>query len=269
MALSFGFCLGPEETTYTSESFSDAFNAVFGSGVCPYGTQFAIADINGFSVNIGSGYALTKGRWIKNDEPVTLTLKPASNYKDRYDAVAVRVDYDSRKVTLEVLHDVDSDNPTRNEKEYCIYLYLIYVTRGQTVLEQSNFTDTRGDNNLCGYITPLSEIANNVEYIYNFLKSGIDEEVARIIGLSNKIIENANEAISEIEDKIGETGGVAIGDTVLSLSAPTPQNEYFPCDGSSIPESYQKLIDAIGDKVPLLSTYDERYQYWIYAGSPT
>lgn len=268
MALTYGFCLDADETTYTSEDFAEAFHAVFGNGVCQYGSQFALSDINNFTFTLGTGYAICRGRWLESDEPVSLTLQPAGNYDSRYDAVAVRVDYLTKKTTLEILTDVDPEAPPRNDKGYCIYLYLIYVGRGETVLEQSNFLDARGNTALCGYITPLSEISGDVEYIYNFLKSGIDQEVARIIGLSNEQVKKAEDAIAELDKQISAVRGTAIGDTLVSLGHPAPANEWLLCDGSPVPDGYPALSAILGGTLPLLTARDTRYKFWIYAGTP-
>ena len=268
MALSYGFCLDAPETTYNSEEFAEAFHAVFGSGVCTYGAQFSISSVRDFTVTIGMGYALCRGRWIKSDELEALTFQPAGNYEDRYDAVAIRVDYSARKVFLEVLSDIDPDNPPRNSDEYTIYLYLVRIARGETVLEESNFIDVRGNADLCGYITPLSVISNDAEYVYRFLDSGIDQEVARLLGLSQAIVNKAADAIQKINEKIVLTKGTSIGDITVTLSRPIPNNEYLLCDGSAIPEQYPDLSAMLDGALPQLSYEDDRYQYWIYAGAP-
>lgn len=268
MALSYGFCLDAPETTYTSEDFAEAFHAVFGSGVCISGSQFAISSVSDFTVSIGTGYALCRGRWLESDEVEILTFQPAGNYEDRYDAVAIRADYGTRKVYLEVLSDIDPDNPPRNSDEYTIYLYLVRIARGETVLEESNFTDVRGNADLCGYITPLSVIANDAEYVYRFLDSGIDQEVARLLGLSQAVVDKAADAIGEINEKISLTKGTSIGDITLTLSRPVPNNEYLLCDGSVIPDEYPALSAMMAGLLPQLSYEDDRYQYWIYAGAP-
>lgn len=268
MALSYGFCLGDSSTAYTSEEFSEAMRAVFGDGVCPYGARFNINSISNFTVTVGTGFALCAGRWVENDEPLTLTFYPAGNYADRYDAIAVQVDYAARTATLRILTGIDPAAPPRDGEVYTLYLYTVRVKRGGTMLSEADFTDTRGLDGLCGYLTPLSSIAGDVEYIYQFLQSGIDREVARIIGLSDQVVQDAQDAMAELEGQIAAVRGVALGDTLLSLSRPAPANEYLLCDGSAVPSGYAALIDVIGETLPLLTSGDDRYQYWIYAGTP-
>lgn len=268
MPLSYGFCLDEKESTYSAAQFAQAFHAVVGDGICPYGSLFALGGISGFTLTINSGYALCFGHWLKSDEPLTLTLPPAGNYEDRYDAIAIQVDFTARTVSLVVLAGADPSAPPRDLDRYTIYLYLVRVARGETVLEASNITDTRGDLALCGYITPLSEMSGDVEFVYRFLLSGIDREVARLIGLSEAVIQTANDAIEDLNRKMAAARGVALGDTVLSLSRPAPANEWLRCDGSAVPEEYPALNAAVGGKLPEMSAEDGRYLYWIFAGTP-
>lgn len=268
MALSYGFCLDGTDSLYTSAQFSEAFQAVFGDGICVYGRQFELAAVVNFTVTIGTGYAIAAGRWLENDESLDLTLTPSSNYEDRYDAVAVRVDYEARKVSLEILTDVDPAAPPRNDKEYCLYLYLIYVKRGATVLDGADITDVREDKALCGYITPLAAISSDAEYIYQFLVSGIDQEVARLIARSGAIIQTADAAIRELDSKISAARGIAIGDTTTSLTRPLPENEWLLCDGSPVPEEYPALSLALGGVLPDLTAEDDRWATWIFGGTP-
>lgn len=268
MALSYGFCLDGIDSLYTSAQFSEAFQAVFGDGICVYGRQFELAEILNFTVTIGTGYAIAAGRWLENDENLALTLTPSSNYEDRYDAVAIRVDYEARKVSLEILADVDPTAPPRNEKEYCIFLYVIFVKRGATVLSADDITDVRADQTVCGYIKPFSDISSDVEYIYTFLRSGIDEDVARILARGQEVIDYAEGVIVDLDAKISAVVGTAIGDTTTSLTRPLPNREWLLCDGASVPPEYPELSILLGGTLPNLSPEDDRWKTWIYAGAP-
>lgn len=268
MALTYGFCLDGADSVYTSEQFSQAFQAVFGDGVCQFGQQFALTAVENFTVTIGTGFALTAGRWLENDEPLPLTLPTAGNYADRYDAVTVRADYGERKVFLEIMEDVDPALPPRNGKEYALFLYLIRVRRGATVLTDADITDTRSDPALCGYIRPLSEVSGVVERVYTFLRSGIDAEIDRILALGDTVVEGAEDAIIQLDKQIGAASGTAVGDTTVSLTHPLPAAEWLPCDGSPVPADYPTLSALIGGTLPLMEAADPRWGYWIYGGKP-
>lgn len=271
MALTYGFTLRP---TDSSADFSNALHAITGDGLAQDGGQFALT-VNGFTVTIATGYAFAAGRWVQNDEPYRMAVQPAGNNADRTDALVARVDYQERKATLEILVDVDPaairSDPSilRNDDEYSVFLYFIHVKRGATSLTPNDVTDLRDDPMLCGHIVPLSSIAGKVLYVYNFLLSGIDEEVARLVGLSEKLCEKADKAISELDEAIKNAGGAPeIGELLTSRKAPTPENEWVLCDGGNVPETYPALSEMLDGALPNLSAATDRYRTYIYGGEP-
>lgn len=267
MALTYGFALNEHDN---SAQFSGAFHALMGDGICEYGGKFELKLEGEFTFTLATGFALVNGRYIKSDEPYELTLSPSGNYSDRYDAVAARVDYEARKGGIEVLSNIDPGNPAllRNAKEYSAVLYIIHVKRGATVLHEADIRDARSDPSFCGYAMRMDSISNDVLNVYRFFKSGIDEEAARLIGLSNDIIARANKEIERIDSAIQAKGKTSIGDVELSMVPPAPENEWLLCNGDSVPEEYSKLREAIGENLPNIVTPDARLKSYIYGGAP-
>lgn len=272
MSLTYGFTLG---NMTISKQFSDALRAVVGDGISMQGGKFNVT-INGFTATLASGYAFVDGRWIENDEPLRLAVQPPNRNDDRTDALVARVDYTAKKVSLEVLVDVDQDkirdDPSilRNDDEYSVFLYFIRVRRGVTSLAPDDIADARYDGALCGKVVPLSNVAGNVIYIYRFLVSGIDDEVARLIDLSEQVYEKADAAIAELDKSIQRAGGAPeIGDLLTSRSPPSPENEWLLCNGRRILSQYPDLIKVTGGTLPNISKGTDRYRTYIYSGSPT
>ncbi len=270
MALTYGFALNYMDN---SAQFSEALWSVVGDGVCDYGRRFELT-LNGFTLILESGFALVKGRYLKSDEPYTLTLSPSGNYNDRYDAVAVRADYAERKTSIEVLTDIDpeaireSPEIIRGEKDYSVVLYIIHVRRGATVLGMEDITDTRSDAILCGQVAKTCSISGDTLYIYNFLKSGIDKEISRLLGMSNALIDKANEAIKSMDAAIQAKGRNSIGDVVVSITAPLPVNAWLLCDGGQVPSDYSCLSEMLGGYLPVINPDDSRFRAYIYGGVP-
>lgn len=271
MSLSYGFALRP---TDSSAEFSEALRAVTGDGITPQGGRFALT-INGFTASLSSGYALAAGRWLQNDEPYPMTLAPSGNTKDRTDALVVQVDHQARKASLSVLPDVDpaeiraSPSLLRDEDRYSILLYFIRVRRGVTSLSLEDVTDLRSDGSLCGYTEPLSEIAGKVLYIYDFLTSGIDREVARLLEKSEQVVQKAGAAIVDLDAAIQQAGGgPSIGDLMTARKHPDPGEEWLLCDGGTVPETYPALRAMLGGTLPDISREEDRYRTYIYGGVP-
>lgn len=274
MSLTYGFCLGPEDTLYDSQQFSEAFHALVGNGVCPSGTEFGLTLDGGFHLTIGTGFALIHGRWLGNDAPFPLTLPPSGNNADRYDAVAAKVDYTAKRGTLTVLVGVDPvalrKNPAiiRNDQEYSIILYLLHMRRGATSVTAGDVEDVRADAALCGRITPVRGIALDVLKIYDFLTSGIDAEVARILRLAETEIEKGQAAVNRLDAAIRRRKGVETGDVVKSLSKPKPEEEWLLCSGGRVPAEYPDLREMLGGFLPNIRHEDERFHSFIYGGPP-
>lgn len=271
MGLTYGFCLGEAGAQYDSRQFSEAFHGLVGDGVCVYGGKFNLT-VNGFALTLASGFALACGRWLKSDEPIVLTAQPSSNTYDRYDAVAVTVEYATRKTTVGMLVDVDPaairQEPAliRNAKTYSVILYLIRVKRGTTNLYPGDVTDTRGDAALCGYIAPISAESANVLYINKFLTSGIDEEVARMIGLSREAMEKADQAIANMDAAIQATSGNDVGEILISKNPPSGSGPWLLCNGGTVPPQYTELSAILGGTLPTIVPADTRFQAYIYGG---
>lgn len=268
MALSYGFAL---RATDNSADFSNAINSVTGDGITRAGGKFSVS-VNGFNINLSSGYALAAGRYVENDETYTMAVTAPLNNKDRVDAIAVRVDYENRKAALEILEDVDAakiradTSIIRGGGQYCIILYLVNVKRGATSLGPSDITDLRTDTALCGSVVPLSDISGDVIYIYNFLNGGIDTEVSRLISLSNAVIAKADAAIVELDKAIKQAGGgVEIGELMISRNAPS-ESGWLLCDGSSVPAEYADLSALLSGVLPDISVATDRYKTYIFGG---
>lgn len=271
MSLTYGFALRPDDD---SADFSNAIHAVIGDGVAQEGGRLGLS-VNGFAATVSSGYAFAAGRWVQNDEPLALSVQAAGNTGDRTDAIAVRVDYGERRAALEVLTGIDPAairaDPAivRNDLEYVVVLYLIRVRRGATTLSPSDVTDVRADGTLCGSVVPLSAVAGDVLRVYQFLTSGIDAEVARLIGLSEQLVQKADEAIAGLDEAIQKAGGGAeIGELLTARRAPVPAEEWLLCTGGRVPPEYPALSGLLGGRLPRLSTAADRYRTYIYGGPP-
>lgn len=275
MSLEYGFCLGPLDTEYNSAQFSGAIRSFSGDGVCDYGTRFALTLRSGFSVYLGTGYALVGGRWIESDERVALSIPPAGNTADRYDAIAAVADLSSKEVALKVLEGIDiaavRANPSliRNESSYAILLYLLRVRRGATTISEQDVTDLRDDTGLCGRVSPIGSISTAALKVYAFLSGGIDDEVSRIVGLAEDAVSKGSAAVDALETLIRQRTGNGVGDVVLSAQKPLPEDEWLLCDGTYIPSIYPELSEMLGGARPHVFPADDRLEGYVYSGPPT
>jgi len=268
MSLSCGFCLGNPSDTYNSAQFSDAFHALSGDGVALWGGRLA-ASVNGFTVTVASGYAVAAGRWVKNDEPLSLTLQPSGDHDDRTDALVVRVDGKARRAAIEVVGDVEADKlpgALRAGDAYCVVLYLFRVRRGATTLTPEDVTDLRGDADLCGTLAPLSDVSGRALEVYQFVTSGIGAEIDKILARSKALVDRADAAVADLSADIQSVGGAVAGK--LCAARRPPGQGWILCDGGKVPAGYPELSALLGGVLPDLSRAGDRYRAYIYGGEP-
>lgn len=254
MALEYGFCLGPDSTDYTSKQFSTVMRQFAGDGVGSYGGKLALS-VSGFAANLAPGYVLTAGRWVENSEPLLLLLPAAGNYEDRTDAIAATVNEEERKAAIEILQDVDPQTPPDGT------LYLVRVKRGSIGLTAADITDMRK------YIIPLNWLSSSALWVYNYLSTGIDEDVESIIYLTKQETYRAYISYVQLKTEISARGGnPQIGDLLTSCIPPTPADQWLLCNGSDVPEQYEELSDLVSGKLPDIHNQDERFKTYMYGG---
>lgn len=160
MAITSGFfdSVGGDRT-YNAEQMSNYFDGLVSDGVYEtIGDRFLVSNAHdGMKVNVGSGRAIIRSHWVKNDAAVTLTLDPSDVQYGRYDAVCLRLSTTDRSIVLVVKKGTPSANPqlpeiTRTSTVYELYLAGVAVTKGATSI--GNILDLRPSSN-CGWVTGI------------------------------------------------------------------------------------------------------------------
>ena len=150
---------------YNADQMSGIFEGLITDGVyASVGDKMAVQPNSGMTVQIASGRGWFSKRWVDNTSPHLLTLEASDVTLNRYAAICVRVDDRDTARTAEpyVKYSDFATTPvkptmTRTEtvNEYC--LAYIYISAGATVITVANIEDTRGNNDLCGWVTGLIE----------------------------------------------------------------------------------------------------------------
>lgn len=263
MATTYGFDLGAVGATYTAEQHGEVFEKITGCAVADYSSKLALSLGSTLTVTVGAGYAYVAGRWIHVTQPVTMALTTAYAADSRYDAVALVIYYEERKVTLEILTDIDPDSPTRDSEKYVQYLYVLRIPRSATSLSTQDVTDLR-------VITPaLGDFYATVQEAFEFTSGGMEDEVDRIVAIGTDALDEADVAMSTIRTILSSKADLHVGDLKEARNRPAPSNEWLQCNGATISTSYAELRSLIGTTTPSLSADDSRFTVWIYAGEPS
>lgn len=183
MAISSGFFNSVDgDRLYNAEEMTTYFEGLVSDGVyANVGEAFQVlASGNGLRVTVGTGRALVKTHWIKNDARLPLTLAAADVQYDRIDAIVLKCDlYDSaRTLTVEIKAGTPAANAAAPEllntaivKE--MPLAYIKVPRGATTITQAHITDTR-PSTACGWITGLVEQVDTGQLFLQYQKAYTD-----------------------------------------------------------------------------------------------
>lgn len=153
---------GVDDRVYSAKDMREPYKSIFSDGVKPnadgtLGNDLLVEAVSGMQIRVAAGRGLFGGAFFWNKSIYTITLDTAST-TDRYDCIIIRADdtENVRNTTIYVksLADVPTaSNLIRTEdiNEYC--LGYVKVPALATSITQSNITDTRLNQNLCGVIT--------------------------------------------------------------------------------------------------------------------
>lgn len=151
------------DVKYNADDYSACLAAIIGNGVRRSGNNdLRVIASGGMALTISVGFAMIDGRWYWNDAIYTSFSVPTAPVGDlsRKDRIILRLDksVSSRSIKLVYLQGSNSSNPTapaltRDNTIYEISLATISVNPSVTTINQSDITDDRPDQELCGWIT--------------------------------------------------------------------------------------------------------------------
>ena len=150
-----------DDRPYNAEQMTLYFEGLISDGIYEnVGDKLHVTAGEGMTVNVGTGRAMIKSHWIKNDSAVTLSIDAASNQYNRIDAVVLRYDATARSITIAVKKGTETSglpiapDVTRNNDVYELWLAVVYVMKNTTTITQDMISDYRMSS-LCGYVTGL------------------------------------------------------------------------------------------------------------------
>ena len=164
MAVTYGFFNSVNnDRRYDADQMSEYFEGLISDGVYEsVGSAMQVLASSGMNVQVGTGRIIINSKWMKNDAVLTLGITASHATMARYTAIIARIDYRNRLMEIVAKDGTPAASPAFPEivnngqyAEKC--LAYIYVGAGATQISQSNITDTRADNTVCGWVTGLVE----------------------------------------------------------------------------------------------------------------
>lgn len=156
------------DRVYNAQQMSAIFEGLITEGVYEsVGNKLAVQPNSGMTVQINTGRGWVGKHWVNNDSAYLETLEAADVTLNRYCAVCIRAD-DTNAVRDAAPYFKYSDFATTPVKptmertdtvtERC--LAYIYIKAGATEITAADIEDTRGNTELCGWVTGLIEQLN-------------------------------------------------------------------------------------------------------------
>ena len=169
-----------DDRVYYAEDFARHLKKYFTNGI--FNNELKVIANNDMTITIQEGDANIEGYRYTNTGDLIKTIETADGTLKRIDNVVVRLDLTNRLISAQIIKGTFSDNPSapalvRSSTIYDIKLAEIYVGASVTSITQSNITDTRFEESVCGVVASTVETLNTEE-IYDQLYTKYNEYIA-------------------------------------------------------------------------------------------
>lgn len=152
---------GVYDRTYTSEDFCNYLNLLVGNGVFPDpSTNLQVVAGSGMQVRVKAGSGWINGHKMVNTATMNLSVSAASVTLNRIDRVVFYVDYTNRQMGIAIKTGTAAGSPSapslqRNSAKYELSLATVYVAAQTSSISTSMITDTRSNEDVCGWVAGL------------------------------------------------------------------------------------------------------------------
>lgn len=158
---------GSYDMNYVAEQFAQYFALFVGNGIFVDDVNnLQASSAGGMNVKFNKGAAFWDGYWYINSESLTKVVDINLNASARIDSFVVRFDIAGRKNSIE--YKKGDTSVQRADGVYELQLCTIRVDAGSTSITDSNITDTRTNENVCGFVKGLLEVVQTDDLFKQF-----------------------------------------------------------------------------------------------------
>lgn len=186
MAITYGFFNSLNgDRVYNADQMSEYFKGLISDGVYENvggALQVMASATPDMNVNVQTGRAIINSKWVENDAVEILPITAAHATLNRWSAVVIQCDMTNRKISIITIDGTPASSPTKPQitnsatiMQMC--LAYVYVAARVTSITQANITDTRANNNLCGWITGLVDQVDTTT-LFNQWQAAYNENIA-------------------------------------------------------------------------------------------
>lgn len=284
---------GVYDRVYLAESFARYFASFIGNGI--FGgksnelmvQQKSTADM---SVRVLSGQGWINGYWYENDDELSLAIDVADGVLNRIDIIVLRWDNSERVIRLAVEKGTSATNPSapiiqRSADFYELKLANVYVKAGATKITQADITDTRLNNEVCGFVHGVIDQFDTTafgkqidSFIENFEASSVAEMQAIFDRINSLIDADMATRLTLDVDNL-ETDVAGVKANIVNINGRVSALEEAFIESDKYPGCFYRIINGNTEWInpPLMPGVEyaltERwngnnvYQKTIYAGA--
>lgn len=229
---------GGYDRVYSSADMARYFSSFVGNGVYAQpSTSLRVSAHNGLQIRVAPGKGWINGYYYElTQEPKILTVLRGDSTWARIDRVVLRLNLTDRLIELKVIAGTPAAVPNapdlvRDEATYDLGLATITVLSGSTVISNSQITDTRPNNSVCGWVHQVvdkidttdlfQQYDNEFDTWFQSVKGTMSGDVAT--NLTEKVTESTN-AVNEMKSTVD-----SLKDS-KAFSTTKPSNTTLPDD---------------------------------------
>lgn len=257
---------GEYDRVYLAESFAKYFASFIGNGI--FGgksnelmvKQKVTADM---SVRVLSGQGWINGYWYENSDELSLAIDIADGVLNRIDIIVLRWDNSERVIRLAVKKGTSATSPSaptiqRGADLYELKLAQVYIKAGATKITQADITDTRLNNEVCGFVHGVvdqfdtTEFGNQIDsFIENFEASSVDKMQAIFDRINSLIDKDMATRLTLDVDKLKSYNLDMIPLSIYLTAGNLSQQQV-----NISSDNLNKIKLAISNKVPIILVVD-------------
>jgi hypothetical protein len=154
------------DRTYNADDMSEYFEGLISDGVYEnVGGALQVYAGSGRTLKVQTGRAILANKWFKSDAVEDITIPTLHGTLNCWVAVRVRLDVENREIILDYVAGTpatypEKPEPVRSDAYFDLFLAYVYVAAGSGNISQSNITDCRADNAVCGWVTGVVDQVN-------------------------------------------------------------------------------------------------------------
>lgn len=158
---------GSYDMNYVAEQFAQYFALFVGNGIFVDNVNNLQASAAGnMNVKFNKGAAFWEGYWYINTEDLIKVVDLNLSASARIDSFVVRFDIAGRKNSIE--YKKGDTTVQRANGVYELQLCIVRVDAGVSSITNSNITDTRSNENVCGFVKGLLEVLHTDDLFKQF-----------------------------------------------------------------------------------------------------